>query len=200
MNKISEELTLIIKKKSAEGQIYLSDFTQHFGDRSIAFIIALLALPISLPFTPPGINTPFALICIILAINFGLNKKDFKLPKFIESQKLPFKPDGKFFNAMTKLLSWAEIIIKPRLGWVTDSVLSKPLLALGLICASTVMLIPLPVINSVSSLIVLLIALGIVSKDGLVALVFSLAGLLLLLGSIAVIIYGIVIGQSFFVY
>jgi len=198
MNKISEDIALILKKKSAAGQIYLSDFTDHFGNRSIAFIIALLALPIALPFTPPGINTPFAAACIILAFNFGLNKQDFSLPKFIANKKLPFKPDGGFFKAMTKLLTLLEILIKPRLSWVTESKFSKPLLALGLVCASIVMLIPLPVINSVSSLIVLLIALGIVSKDGLMALTSSLLGFLLLAASIGLIVYGLIIGQSFF--
>jgi hypothetical protein len=199
MNKISEDLTLIIQKKSAIGHVSLSDFTDHFGNRSIAFIISLLALPIALPFTPPGINTPFAVACIILAFNFGLNKQDFSLPKFIASKKLPFKPDGGFFKAMTKLLTMVEIFIKPRLSWVTESKFSKPLLAVGLICASVVMLIPLPIINSVSSLIVLLIALGIVSKDGLMALTSSVLGFLLLATSVGLIIYGIIIGQSFFV-
>lgn len=195
---ISQELETVIKKASSKGIIYISDFTSHFGSRSVAFIIALLALPISLPFTPPGINTPFAVICILLSFNLILDKKEFHLPKFIEKKALPFKPDGKFFKAMTKLLTWIELILKPRLLWVTQSHLSQRLLGLGLLCASIVMLIPLPVINSVSSLIVLLVALGIVSKDGFVSLVSAVSGALLLFGSIAIIIYGVYIGQSFF--
>ena len=198
MFKMSQEIQEILTKESGKGTIYLSDFTKHFGSRSVAFIIALLALPIALPFTPPGINTPFAVACILLSFNLILNKKEFKLPDFIEKRKLPFKPDGKFFSAMTKMLNWIEKIIKPRMAWVVESRLSLPLLGLGLLCASIVMLIPLPIINSLSSLIVLLIALGILSKDGLVALVSSVSGVLLLLVSLGIIIYGVWLGQSFF--
>jgi len=198
-NKISEEIQSILKKETADGVLYISDFTSHFGHRSAAFIIALLALPIALPFTPPGINTPFAIACIFLSFSLILNKEEFSLPNFINNRKLPFKPDGGFFKAMTKLLTWAELVIKPRLEWVTNSKLSKPLLGLGVLAASIVMIIPLPIINSLSSLIVLMVALGIVTKDGLVSLFSATAGVLLLLSSIAIVLYGIYIGQSFFV-
>jgi hypothetical protein len=199
MLKVSQEIQEIIQKESADGVVRISDFTTHFGYRSSAVIIALLALPIALPFTPPGINTPFAIACIFLSFSLILNKEEFRLPNFINNRKLPFKPDGGFFKAMTKLLGWVELVIKPRLGWVTNSKFSKPLLGLGILAASIVMIIPLPIINSLSSLIVLMVALGIVTKDGLVSLLSAIAGFLLLLSSIAIVVYGVYIGQSFFV-
>jgi hypothetical protein len=198
MKSIVQELEYIIENESKDGVIFLKDFTSHFGDRSLAFIIALLALPIALPFTPPGINTPFALVCLILIVSWMLNRKDFKLPKWIEDKKLPFSPDGKFFSAMKKLLSWLEVLIKPRNPQIIDSKFGRFVLGLGLLSSATVMLIPLPVINSISSLIVLLTSVAIVSKDGKIGLLSAVAGILLLLSSIGIIVYGVWIGQSFF--
>ena len=198
MKSITQELEYIIENESKDGEIYLKDFVTHFGDRSLVFIIAILALPIALPFTPPGINTPFAVICIILILNWMRDKKDFKLPKSIESKKLPFKPDGKFFAAMKKLLSWIELVIKPRGAKILESKVLKFVLGFGLLSSAIVMLIPLPVINSLSSLLVLLISISIVSKDGLMAFISAIGGILLLLTSVGIVSYGLYIGQSFF--
>lgn len=198
MKSITQELEEIIQKESKDGYVYLGDFVTHFGDRSLVFIIAILALPIALPFTPPGINTPFAVICIILILNWMIDKKDFKLPKWLENKKVPFKPDGKFFAAMKKMLRWIEYIIKPRNEKVIESKVLRFVLGFGLLSSAIVMLIPLPVINSVSSLLVLLIAISIVSKDGLLALISAIGGILLLISSIGIVSYGLYIGQSFF--
>jgi hypothetical protein len=198
MKTITQELEYIIQKESKDGFVYLADFVTHFGDRSLVFIIAILALPIALPFTPPGINTPFAVICIILILNWTLGKKDFRLPKSIENKKIPFKPDGKFFAAMKKLLSWIELVIKPRAHQLIESKILKFILGLGLLSSAIVMLIPLPVINSLSSLLVLLISISIVSKDGLMAFISAIGGILLLVASVGIVSYGLYIGQSFF--
>jgi len=198
MKSITQELEEIIQKESKDGYVNLEDFVTHFGDRSLVFIILILALPIALPFTPPGINTPFAVICIILILNWMDGKTDFKLPKWLENKKIPFKPDGKFFTAMKKMLSWIEYIIKPRHVKVIESKFLRLALGLGLLSSAIVMLIPLPVINSVSSLLVLLISISIVSKDGLMALVSAIGGILLLLTSVGIVSYGLYIGQSFF--
>lgn len=198
MKSVSNDLKEILEKKSSEETLYLSDFTNHFGSRSATFIIALLALPIALPFTPPGINTPFAIACILLCFSYILNQKNYKLPGFIENRKVPFKPDGGFFKAMSKLLIWSEVVIKPRWGKIIDFKFSNVFLGLGMMSAAIVMIIPLPIINSVSSFIVLMVALGIVAKDGLIATLFSLSGYLLLILSIGLIVYGFIIGESFF--
>lgn len=195
---ISQELESILKKETSDNIVRMKDFTNHFGSRSVAFIIALLALPIALPFTPPGVNTPFAVVCIILAINIMMNKKNLELPHWIADKQIPFRADGRFFDAMTQMLKWVEKLVKPRISWVTDSKYSQPVLGFGVLCASIVMLIPLPIINSLSSVLVLLIAVGIVSKDGIVSIISTIAGILLLVVAIAVIVYGLYIGQSFF--
>jgi len=165
---------------------------------SLIFIIAILSLPIALPFTPPGINTPFAVVCLILIVNWMRNKPDFAFPKWIASKKIPFSPDGKFFEAMTKLLGWLEKIIKPRNETLISNKFSRFILGLGLLCSTTVMLIPLPVINSVSSLLVLLTSYSIISKDGKMAMISAVGGILLLLASVSIIAYGFYFGISFF--
>ena len=198
MKTIAQELEEIIRRESRDGSVYIKDFRTHFGHRSLIFIIAVLALPIALPFTPPGINTLFAIICLILIVNWMLNKQDFKLPNWIESKKIPFSPDGKFFEAMKKLLSWVEVVIKPRNPGLIDSKVSKIILGLGLLSSATVMLIPLPIINSVSSLVVLLISVAILSKDGKIAIASAIAGICLLLLSVGIVSYGVWLGQSYF--
>jgi hypothetical protein len=194
---LSEEIQTILKQESQKGKITIRDFMKHFGRRSNAFLMVLLTLPIALPFTPPGLNTPFAAVCILLSVNLIFNAQEPKLPAKLMDWVIPFRPDGKFFESMTKMLRWIEALVKPRLGWVVESRLSMPLLGLGALLSSIVMLLPLPVVNSLSSLIVVLIGMGIITKDGLLALASTLAGLLLFLAATGVTIYALYFGLSF---
>lgn len=184
---ISEEIKTILTNQSTAGQLKIKDFTEHFGARSSAFIIILLTLPIALPFTPPGLNTPFALVCVFLAFDIIFHREHSNVPKWLENRTLPFSPDGKFFAAMTKMLEWIEKIIRPRLEWVTTSKLVRTFLGIGILCASIVMIIPMSGINSISSLLVLLVAVGIVTKDGFVALAAAVCSVVLLIATIALI-------------
>jgi hypothetical protein len=194
--KFSQDLEAIIKQTSEKGVILISDFTEYFGTRSTAFMLALLTLPIALPFTPPGVNTPFGVVCIFLAINMIFSKKELKLPNWILTKKVPFKPEGKFFAAMTKLLVKIEHIVKPRMGFVDTNIVLNKVIRVGILCSSIVMVLPIPVVNSVSSLIVLMASIGIITKDGLVSLVAGICGIVLLLVSIGIIIYGVQTGVS----
>lgn len=194
---ISEEIKKILTKESEDGVLRIKDFTDHFGSRSSAFIIVLLSLPIALPFTPPGLNTPIALICIFLSFNLILDRKGSNLPKWLENKSLPFSPKGKFFGSMTKLLEWIEKVIKPRLSWVIESKYSQSLLGLGVLCASVVMLIPMPGVNSISSMLVLLTSIGIVTKDGFIAFLSAISSVLLLVITVSLIIFLFYFGINF---
>jgi hypothetical protein len=195
---LSKELEAIIRKESEHKKVYIQDFIDHFGSRSLIFIIAILTLPIALPFTPPGVNTPFAVVCLILIISWMQNKPDFKLPRWISSREIPFSPDGRFFKAMKSLLGLLEKIIKPRNESLINNKFSRLILGVGLLSSTIVMLIPLPIINSLSSLIVLLTAYAIISKDGLIAMLSAISGIFLLLTGLAIIAYGLYFGISFF--
>ncbi len=195
---LSEEIKLIITNQTKTEKLKLGDFVSHFGKRSSSFLIVLLSLPIALPFTPPGINTPFAVICIILGFDIILNKKELILPKWVSNISVPFHPDGKFFTSMDKLLKKIETIVKPRWSSIIDNKYSKVFFGVGIICASIVMLLPLPVINSLSSLIVLLIGVGLITKDGVVATIANILGILLLVIALGLIMYGLYFGVSFF--
>jgi hypothetical protein len=195
---LSEEIILIISDQNRVGNLKIKDFVIHFGKRSSAFLIVLLSLPIALPFTPPGINTPFALICIFLGFDIMINKKELTLPNWITDRTVPFHADGKFFNAMDTLLKKIEKIVKLRCTSIFDSTYARFFFGCGIICTSIVMLLPLPIINSVSSLIVLLIGVGLIAKDGLIATISNIVGILLLIISLGLVVYSFHFGISLF--
>lgn len=198
MKTIAQELEDVMRSKSQDGSIYIKDLIAYFGDRSLIFIIAVLSLPIALPFTPPGINTIFAVVCLILILRWMIGSKNFKLPNWVEDKKIPFSPDGKFFIGMKKLLNWIEFVVKARNERLISSKFSRLILGFGLLSSSTVMLIPLPIINSASSLLVLLISVSILSKDGRIAIIAAVIGILLLLVTVGIVAFGVWFGQSYF--
>lgn len=193
---LSKELTEIITNQSKTGSVSIKSLVEHFGSRSLAFLIIILSLPIALPFTPPGINTPVAVVCIIISIQMILSKKTVYLPNWIGNKNLPFKPDGGFFKALTKMLEFVENITKERLAAFTTSKYTQFFLGFGVLSSSIIMLLPLPIINSLSSFLVLLTAVGIVTKDGLVAFIGAFISVTLLLGIIILTIYSLKFGLS----
>ncbi len=147
-------------------------------ERGFGFLLLIFALPMALPVpVPPGINILLASPLVILSAQQALGRHTIWMPEGIRKKNLPRQ---KFEALIRTVLPWIkrlEILTRPRLSFVTQGAFSHVIGALGLVMALTVC-IPFPLTNTVPSLGIALMALGVIGRDGLAVLSGAVIGML----------------------
>jgi hypothetical protein len=159
--------------RSSNKRQSINQIISNFGDKSFGFFIVLLALPIAMPLTPPGLPIPFGLVLALIGCQLLVNRPNLWIPNFIGKREVTLGGEGKFIQYLTKTLQFFERIVKERFTWafkgIFHYILSLNLIVMSLILAFTGV-IPIPGFNSIASLICLVIGLSFLEKDGLLAL------------------------------
>ena len=154
-------------------------------------LLILLALPFITPIPLPGLSTPFGLAIALISLRLALGQRPW-LAKSIQRRVLP----PKFFDQMVrfagKIIASFERLLRPRLAILTDYGWLRQIHAGLMMIAGLALLLPLPIplTNTFPAWVVLLMAGGLLERDGafvLAAYVMFAAGVLyvMLLGEAA---------------
>jgi len=170
--KLSEELAEL-RVRAGERAITLREVIYLLGGRAYMLLVLLLALPFITPIPLPGLSTPFGLAIALIALRLSLGQRPL-LPKKLQRKTLPAGFVGKVFGAAEKVLRFLEKFLRPRLTFLTDTRLLQQLHAVLMLVAALALLLPLPIpfTNSFPAWTILLLAAGLLERDG----VFILAG------------------------
>ena len=167
----------------ADGTLTVRDVLARTEHRGFGFLLVLLSLPIALPFTPPGLSTPFGVLIVALAIQMMAKRERPWFPEAV--LKKTVRPgDTRFRAVMRKWAHACERLTRPRLVWFSGPTAFRFLVGPSVLCSGLVLMLPLPVVNTLASGGVFLAAIGMLEEDGLA----SLGGVLLGLVSLAVIV------------
>ena len=180
--RLLSELLLNFANNLQTEKVQLGSLTQLLGDRSFGFILLLFALPNCLPIVSiPGVSTiagiPLALVA--LQVMFGANKV--YLPRWVDNKSFSSDTCKSFIYRVVPWLKRLERLMKPR--WL---VLTSPSFerAIGLICflLALLLIMPIPLGNVLPGLCILMMAFGLMERDG----VFVAVGFFLTLISLVV--------------
>jgi hypothetical protein len=145
-------------------------------ERGFGMIIFLFALPMALPLpVPPGVNLLFSVPLLFLTAQMIYGAHQPWLPSFIRKKTLSKKAFDKFFRHAAPLLNKLSLLIRPRLGFVTQGWISNMIGIFGFLFALCIC-IPIPMTNTVPSFAILLMAIGLLMRDGLAILTGMLIG------------------------
>ncbi len=135
--------------------------------RGYMLLMMLLALPFCGPIPLPGLSTPFGLVIGLIGIRLALGEKPW-LPARLLDTRLPPKFFAKVFAVTQKILIWFERLLRPRFLWVTASPRLEQLHAISVVICAAMLLLPLPIpfSNVVPAWAILLIAGGLLERDG----------------------------------
>jgi hypothetical protein len=170
---LSEVIEDMLKGITTE-QVSIGDILEAFHERGFGFILIILAMPM-LP-VPPGLNTLFAVPMVILTVQQAMGRHTIWVP---ESWRRKSLPAAQFKNFLYSTLPWVkriEVLIKPRLGFMTRGVFSHLIGVFGTIMA-LVACIPLPFTHAVPSFGVALMGAGVIMRDGLAVIAGAVIGL-----------------------
>lgn len=151
-------------------RIAVADLLAALGDRALAALLFVFALPNVLPM-PPGTSAVFGVPLVLLAGQMAFNMRAW-LPSFIASRSMARHDYATLVRRITPWLARAERLMKPRL---TPLAIGPMESVVGAVCLlmSIVLLLPIPLGNMPPAFAVCLLAMGILERDG----VWVLAGL-----------------------
>ncbi len=165
--KLSEELAEL-RQRSAEHAVTLREAIALLGGRAYTLLVLLLALPFITPIPLPGLSTPFGLAIALIALRLSLGQRPL-LPKKLQRKEIPPGFFHKVLLFAEKVLRFLEKFLRPRLTFLVDTPLLAQLHALLMLIASLVLLLPLPIpfTNSFPAWAIILVAAGLLERDGL---------------------------------
>jgi hypothetical protein len=170
--KLSEELA-DLRLRFAERSVTLHEVIHTLRGRAYTLLLILFALPFITPIPLPGLSTPFGLAIAFIALRLALGQRPW-LPMKLQRKELPAGFFAKVFTVAARVISFMEKFLRPRLAVLTGSGVLQQLHAFVILIAALTLLLPLPIpfTNSFPAWTILLLAGGLLERDG----VFILAG------------------------
>jgi len=164
--KLSEDLGLILREFEVE-DVTLREVLAVMHGRGYVLLVMLLALPFSTPIPLPGLSTPFGLVIALIGARLALGQKPWLPAKLLDTRLSP-KFFAKVFAAARKILRGFEYLLRPRMPWLTRSAGMQQLHAVPILLNALMLLLPLPVpmSNVVPAFSIMLLAAGLLERDG----------------------------------
>lgn len=178
---------------SSDGDKTLGSLMEVFEEKSFAILFVLLLGVSALPLPTGGATHVFEIIAMLLALQLIAGRDEMWLPQRWCRLQLAGEKQQRFINALMRMIRRLERLSRPRLSFLFDHRLSNIVFGALVIGGSLAAFLapPFSGLDTLPSLGVVLLALGVLLEDiavVVVALVVGAAGVLLevVLGSAAV--------------
>jgi hypothetical protein len=164
--KLSDEFALILKEFEVEN-VTLREVLGLLHGRGYVLFVMLLALPFCTPIPLPGLSTPLGLIITIIGVRLVFGAKPW-LPARLLDTRLPPETFKKVFAFTRKIVLGFERLLRPRLLWATGTAWFEQAHAVPIVVCAVMLLLPLPIpfSNVLPAWGILLVAGGLLERDG----------------------------------
>ncbi|WP_300649559.1 exopolysaccharide biosynthesis protein [Hydrogenophaga sp.] len=144
-------------------RISVGDLLAALGDRAIGALMFFFAAPNILP-VPPGVSTLLGAPLLFLSAQLMLGMRPW-LPGFVTRRSLSRDDLSTLVRRIVPWLAKAEKLLKPRLHGLVRPPVEY---AVGLVCLvlAMVLMLPVPLGNTLPALAISVLALGVLERDG----------------------------------
>ena len=182
-----EPLSAILLNELTEDEtITLGELRDRLARRGFGLLMILLALPTLIPVLPPGSAAFIGFLYILLSLQMLFGKDEPWLPKRLNRYRLSTRTIAALRTRGIPFLRRVERFSRPRPLLLDERIVSRGV-AFVVLVLGIVLLSPLPFLNTLPALAVLLMGIGLLNRDG----VFIAAGLLLTTVVLLVIGFGL---------
>jgi hypothetical protein len=142
------------------------------GARIHGLALLVLVLPETLPLPLPSASALLGVPLLLISLHLALFGEGSRWPERFNAIHVRRSAVAATARTLVPVLEWLETVSRPRL-----SAFVRHEQALGLVCVylSLILLLPLPFVNAPPAISMAFIALGLIQRDGVLAL-FGLAG------------------------
>ena len=153
----------------------LAELVASLGGRSLGWALLVFALVNLLPL-PMGSDTITAIPVLIVTAQIALGYDELRLPGFIARRRIGRKPFQKLVLRLGALFRPIERVLKPRLSWLFEPP-GERFFGLWLFVVALALAAPIPFTGYLPALALALAAIGLIERDGFVALAGAAVGL-----------------------
>ncbi len=170
------------------------------GEQGLLLALMFLTLPFLIPISIPGVSTVFGMVAILISLGVTFNRVPWLPDRLLDRPLDAVKLAGAIERGAERF-GRVDRISHPRLQRLTSSRAMNRMAGLGLLLGSVLLIFPLglvPFSNTLPAWGILLLAAGLLQRDGLLILL----GYLFLLATIiyfAVLGYGVLTGANWVV-
>jgi hypothetical protein len=141
-------------------------------DRGYGLLLMMLGLPMLLPFLPPGSSTIVGPIYVLFAIQMLRGAAHPWIPRRFRTWVLARGTVAALRRRGLPIVRTVERLSRPRGLWVSERVMLRAV-GIMVLLMGLVLLSPLPFLNTIPAISVMLIGMGLLNRDAL----FVLAGM-----------------------
>lgn len=174
---------LAVSNSLPAGTVSLRHLLAAIGEQGMLLLCALLTLPFMIPVSIPGVSTVFGFAILSIGIGVTINRVPW-LPGRILDRPLATESLRQAFEKSLGIVGRVEKLVRPRALWITGSSALRLTHGLALIFGALLLMLPfglVPFSNTLPALAILLLALGMLERDGL----FIAAGYAMIVGTVA---------------
>jgi hypothetical protein len=167
----------ILRTRVKGKSLTLAELKESLKGRGSAMLLILLALPFCF-IAIPGLSTPFGIAICLIGACLVIGREPW-LPGFIMSRRLSTTRLDQLLSGANKAARRLEKFVRPRLAYLHTGPGMLRLIGVGIVIAGLGLMLPLPIpfSNSIPAWAVVLLATGMMEKDGLCVLLGHLTAI-----------------------
>jgi hypothetical protein len=190
---ISSLLQKLVEDHKNSESIKLSEIMESLHERGFGLLMVFFSFPIAVPLPyPPGFTTIFGIPMLLLSTQMILGLEKPWLPKRISNKAIKVTTLFWAIEKTNKYFVYIEKIMKPRFSWVTEDYGERIIGFFVLLCAISITL-PIVLGNAIPSAGILVMSLGLLSRDGLMAILGIIISIIGLVIATAVVMLGVTV-------
>ncbi len=171
------EVLIDLKCQMPEQKVCTFDLLEGLHERGFGFLLFIFALPAALPLPGLGVNVIIALPLLFLTTQQAMGRHRIWIPEWMKYKSINRNSFEGFVDAAVPYVQKLEILVRPRLGFITRGVFSHIIGVLGMVMALSIC-VPLPLTNTVPAFGIALMAIGVIMRDGLAVIAGAIIGTL----------------------
>ncbi|QFT93200.1 Exopolysaccharide synthesis, ExoD [Roseovarius sp. THAF9] len=159
---------------AAGDRVSLGWILEQLHERAFGLFLLILALPCCIPFLY-GVPQVVALPLMFVAVQIAIGRRVPWLPTRLAARDVATESLHRLSARAGPWLRRIEAISKPRLAFLTRRPLDQ-VVGLALVLFSASILVPLPATNTVPGFAVVVVAMGLLQRDGILVLIGAVLG------------------------
>lgn len=163
--KVSDHLLKL--KEHKEDKITVGEITYGFHEAGLPILIIIFSIPVALPLPAVGVASVLVIPVIILCIQLIIGRKSAWLPQKIAKKEISMSFLNKAIDKSVPFFKKVEQFLKPRLSIFSNALGEKIVGTACFICSISVLL-PIPFSNTVPSMGIVTMAIGLIERDGII--------------------------------
>lgn len=181
---LSDKINAVLQQES--DRLSVGTVLDAIGTQGFGLLLIIISLPSALPAPGPGYSTPLGCLITFLGLQMLIGRRIPWLPERCRKWSISGKTAQAVLRRGSRFFRFIERFVRPRLSWIVAPAAHR-LFALGTTAMGLLMILPIPLTNTLPAVVVFLVGVSLSERDGLIGIVAAAIGIA------AVCLYGAII-------